>query len=261
MHSSNVTTNQTKFFKKIDLWLAVLMSVIILSCCKDKEYDWKNVIPGIPKIMLIDEDTAELKIDTIIGNNYTIRSYKVIPRGGSTFQWQSSNDKLILTPRPGMSYIVDVKASSNSDTEAWLSVTETTWGGKQSMPDSVKIVIIGYCSYNPQQLVASGRFESKMTYYAPYPTTLSIKTGDTLINHNFFNMRWPLKYLIDPSYEQNISIVPGQQFVYNNEYVTVKGSGKYNTCKNLFVIKFAVCYLYGDTLDYGSGIDTLRLMP
>jgi hypothetical protein len=261
MHSSIAATKRKKIFKKINFGLVVIMPAIILACCKDKEYDWKNVVPGALKIMHIDEDSTELKTDTLLGNNYTTHSYKVIPRGGSTYQWHSSSEKLILTPRPGMSYIVDVKANSNSDTEVWLSVTETTWGGKQSTPDSLKIFIIGYCPYDPQQLIANGRFESKMTYYAPYPTTLSIKAGDTLINHNFFNMRWPLKYVIDPGYDQNITIVPGQQFIYNDEYVTVKGSGKYNTCKNQIVVKFAVCFLYGDTLDYGSGVDTLKLMP
>ncbi|MGC8825328.1 MAG: hypothetical protein ACP5PZ_12180 [Bacteroidales bacterium] len=239
------------------------MALLLLSLagCNDTEYDWKNVVPGALKIMSIDEDTVKIEVDTLVGNNYSIKSYKVIPRGGSTYQWTSSNDRLILTPRAGIPYIVDVKANSNTDGEAWLTVTETTWGGKQATPDSVKIIIIGYCPYNAEQLIGNGRFESKMTSYAPYPTTLSIKSSDTLINHNFFNMRWAVKYLIDPGYEQNISIVPNQIFVYNDEYVTVKGSGTYNTCKNLIVVKFAVCYLFGDTLDFGSGVDTLRLKP
>ncbi|GEM_PF-1735490 len=263
MHSSkNVAKTTSAFFYRMIIILAFMIPVVaIVPGCHDKEYDWKNVAPGTLKIMLIDEDSVELQFDTLIGNNYTVRSYKVIPRGGSIYQWSSSSNKLIVTQRPNMPYIVDVKANSNIDDEAWLTVTETTWGGKQATPDSVKIIIIGYCPFNAEQLIGNGRFESKMTAYAPYPTTLSIKNEDTLINHNFFNMRWAVKYLIDPGYEQKISIVPGQQFVYNDEYVTVKGTGTYNTCKNIIVVKFAVCYLYGDTLDFGSGIDTLRLQP
>ncbi|MCX7986857.1 MAG: hypothetical protein N2662_07950 [Bacteroidales bacterium] len=244
---------------KISPIIFFLVLLVLLNNCGDKEYDWKKVEPGNLKIMPIDEDTAELKIDTLIGNNYTIKSYKVIPRGGSTYQWTSSSEKLIITPRPNMPYIVDVKANSNFDTETWLTVNETTWGGKNAKPDSVKIIIIGYCPFNPSQLIANGKFVSKMTSYAPYSVSLSMKDNDTLINHNFFNMRWPVKYLVDPGYEQKISIVPNQLFEYNGDYVTVKGQGTYNTCKNLIVVKFAVCYLYGDTLDYGSGIDSLRL--
>ncbi len=232
---------------------------ILLFACND-EYDWTKVEPGKQKIMLLTDDSTKLVIDTFIGNETQVKSYKAISRGGSVYSWESSNAYLSITARTNMPYIVDIKAKSQVDTFAWLKVTETTWGGKKGLPDSAKIIIIGYCNFNKDQLIGNGNFRSKMTAYAPYNTILAFTSGDSVItNYNFFNMRWAVQYKITDKREQKIEIIPGQRFVYNDEWVEVKGKGTYNTCKSLIVVNFAVCYLYGDTLAYGSGIDSLTI--
>jgi hypothetical protein len=233
--------------------------MFLITCCCDDNYDWKKVEPGVLKILSLDDDSSKIIIDTIVGNNYSTKTYKVIPRGGSTYSWLSSSSHLIITQRNDRPYIVDVKAISNVDTLVWLKVSETTWGGKVASPDSMQLFIIGFCPFNLSDLLQNGSFKSKMSGYAPYFTTISAIGSDTLVNHNFFNTRWTLKYLINKGYEQSISVVPNQKFEYNGEYVTVKGNGTYNTCKSQIIVNFAVCYLYGDTIEYGSGIDSLSL--
>ncbi len=243
------------------LKISLIFLLLFFVGCNGDDYDWKSVEPAKLKIMLVESDSNDIEVDTIMGNNFQTRTYMVIPRGGSTYHWQCSSDEVTISPVIGRPYMVNVKANSSSDTYTWLTVEETTWGGKKSLPDSLKIIVIGYCLFEPSQLLRNGTFQSKMTSYAPYSTYLSYMGNDTIINHNFFNMRWALKYIIDKGYDQKITIVPNQIFVYNGEFVTVKGEGNYNTCNSLLVMNFAVCYLYGDTLEYGSGIDSLMFMP
>lgn len=238
--------------------VSMLIIGFVFSCNDDDNYDWNKVVPGDQKITEIDEDSAKLALDTIDGNNYTINSYKAISRGGSKYAWITMGYPLSIIQRENQPFIVDVKADSRVDTFTWIKVTETTNSGISGKPDSTKILIIGFCSYNLNEILGNGYFTSKMGYYAPYKTTLSVMAGDTLVNNNFFNMRWQLKYVLSKDYEQKITIPDNQKFEYNGEEVFVKGKGYYNTCKGLLVVDFAVCHVYGgDTLQYGSGIDSL----
>jgi len=236
----------------------VLVAGFIFSCNSNDDYDWNKVVPGGQKITQLDEDSAKLVKDTIDGNNYSVKSYKAIARGGSKYNWVALGYPLSITQRQGQPFIIDVKAECTKDTFTWLKVIETTNGGELSKPDSTRIQIIGFCQYSLNDLLGSGDFSSKMDFYATYKTRFTVMTGDTLVNTNFFNMRWPVKYTLSKDYEQKVSIVPNQKFDYNGELVFVKGSGKYSTCKGLMVVKFAVCRIQGgDTIQYGSGIDSL----
>lgn len=241
--------------------IAFIVSIGFIISCNgkgDDDYDWDKVIPGDQKITETDEDSTKLALDTIQGNNYSTNGYRAISRGGSSYNWVSLNYPLTITQREGEPFLVDIKAESRTDTFTWLKVTETTRGGLSGKPDSAKILIIGFCSFSMEELIGNGSFTSKMDNYAPYKTKFSIVAGDTLINENFFSMRWPVKYVLSKDYDQKVSITPGQQFEYNGELVEVKGSGHYNTCKGLMVVNYAVCrVLGGDTLQYGLGIDSL----
>lgn len=246
---------------KYTLIKTVFMAIVagfIFSCSNKDDYNWNKVAPGSQKITLLDEDSAKLVKDTIDGNNFSVNSCKAIARGGSKYNWVALGYPLSITQRQGQPFIIDVKAESPKDTFTWLKVIETTNGGELSNPDSTRIQIIGFCQYSLNDLLGSGNFTSKMDFYAPYKTKMSVITGDTLVNNNFFNMRWPVKYYLSKDYNQKVTIAPNQVFDYNGELVEVKGSGKYNTCKGLMVVKFAVCRKQGgDTLQYGSGVDSL----
>ncbi|HOT14345.1 MAG TPA: hypothetical protein PK252_06250 [Bacteroidales bacterium] len=231
----------------------------LVSSCGNDDYDWNNVIPGSQRITTLDNDTVKVKIDTIEGNNTDVVTLKAIAHGGSTFDWIASSNVLIPQNDAEKNYIVHVKANSTQDTYAWLKVQETTYGGIKGKPDSMQFFIIGYCEFNKQQLLGNGSFVSKMSYYAPFDVNLSEGKGDTILYNNFNNMRWQLKLVISKDVYQKITIPANQYFVYNDEIVTVKGNGKYNTCKSLFVINYAICRLSGDTLAYSSGVDSLRI--
>jgi hypothetical protein len=233
--------------------------VTLISSCGNDDYDWNKVVPGTQKITTIEDDSAKVKIDTIEGNNTDIVTLRAIAHGGSTFDWIPSSNVLLPQADAEKNYIVHVKASSASDTYAWLKVQETTYGGIKGTPDSMQFFIVGFCEFNKQQLIGNGSFVSKMTYYAPVDVHLNEGSGDTIIYSNFFNMRWKLKFVISKDAYQKITIPANQYFVYNDETVTVKGIGKYNTCKSLFVINYAICRLSGDTLAFSSGVDSLRL--
>lgn len=245
----------------IKLTIIIACVEIINSCCDKEEYDWNKVEPGQQIITALEEDTAKLIVDTILGNNYNVKTYKAIPRGGSSYDWVVSSNILKISVRTDKPYIVDIKAESGIDTFAWLKVSERTHSGKIGLPDSVKIYVMSYCEFDINQLIGNGKFISKMTNYAPYNTIITTKGNDTIINNNFFNMRWKVKYYISNDYEQKIKIVPGQEFIYNGEPVEVKGEGYYNTCKSLIIVNFGIYYLYGinDVIPFGSGIDSLQL--
>jgi hypothetical protein len=235
-----------------------LSIAIMFSCNTKDEYDWKKVIPSDQKITVIDEDSAKLIVDTINGNNYSVKSYRAVTRGGSKYNWVSLGYPLSISQPADTPFIVHIKADSRKDTFTWLKVTETINGGASGKPDSTKIIIIGFCSFNISELIGNGAYTSKMDYYAARPTKLSIIAGDTVVCENFFEMRWPVKFVLSKDYDQKVTIVQNQVFEYNEEKVDVVGNGTYNTCKGLIVIHFAVRRVFGkDTIQFGTGIDSL----
>lgn len=238
---------------------SAFLFILIFSCKNEDDYNWNAIEPGKQRISRADADTSKIKLDSVKGDNTSIRSYVAIARGGSAYQWTASNSFVKIIQKDKAPYWVDVKAESTVDTSAWIRVTETTKGGKTGLPDSMRIKIFGYCPYNIDALLGSGIFISKMAPYAPYQVSLSKIEGDTIVNSNFFSMNWKLKYTLSKNYEEKITIVKGQRFIYNKETVEVKGSGTYNTCKSRFEINFAITKTNGDTIQFGSGTDILTL--
>ena len=246
-----------KSFPYLKTIFLTFICVTSLQFCKDDEYDWSSIEAGKQKISRADADTSKIKLDSLKGDMITIKNYVAIARGGSNYQWVASNDFLKLTENASDPFKISVKADSKIDTSAWLWVQETTKGNKKGEPDSFKIKIFSYCSYNIDELLGSGSFSSKMTNYAPYPVNLTKIAGDTIINDNFFNVKWQVKYVLSKDTEEKVTIAPNQRFIYNQEVVDVKGSGTYNTCKGRLEIKYAVVRRGGDTIDFGSGIEIL----
>lgn len=250
--------NKLIFLKLASFFAFALL--VVFSCKKDDNYDWNAVEPGKQKISRADADTSKIKLDSVKGDNISIRSYVAISRGGSKYKWIAGNNFLKIIERPTAPFWVDIKAESRVDTAAWLWVQETTKGGKTSQPDSMRIIIFGFCQYNISELLGNGKFISKMAPYAPYKVNLNKIDGDTIVNDNFFSMKWPLKYVLSKDHHEIITIVKNQRFIYNGETVEVNGSGTYNTCKSRFEIKFAITRLIiNDTISLGSGTDILTL--
>lgn len=249
-----------KKFLYINRLLIVLafISTACVNSCKDDDYDWNNIEAGKQRISRADADTSKIKLDSIKGDNFTEKSYVALARGGSEYNWVASNSFLIVSVNSSEPYKVTVKANSKIDTSAWLWVQEKSRSGKLSDPDSLKIKIFGFCNYNIDELLGSGKFSSKMTWYAPYPVNLSKMAGDTIVNDNFFNMRWNVKYVLSKDVDEKVSIVPKQRFLYNEEMVEIKGSGTYNTCKGIIEVNYAVTKINGDTIRLGHGIDILQ---
>lgn len=246
-----------KFINFASVLSLVVLFLAIHSCKDDDTYDWNSIDAGKQKISRADADTAKVKLDSMKGDMITIKNYVAISRGGSSYTWVASNEYLKITPNSTKPFEIEVKADSKVDTFSWIKVEETTQGGKVSLPDSLKILITGYCAYNIDELLGSGSFSSKMTSYAAYDVSLSKMEGDTIVNSNFFNMKWPVKYVLSKDNNEKVSIVSGQRFVYNEETVVVKGSGTYNTCKGRFEIKYAITHIAGDTIQFGSGTEVL----
>jgi hypothetical protein len=239
--------------------MLLVAAFCINSCNDDDDYDWKNIEAGKQRISRADADTSKIKLDSIKGDNTSEKKYVAIARGGSEYNWVAKSSFLIVTVNNEEPYKVSIKADSKVDTFTWLWVQEKSRNGKLSEPDSLKIKVFGFCTYNIDDLLGSGDFQSKMTLYAPYNVKLTKLSNDTIVNNNFFNMRWNVKYVLTKTSEEKVTIAPNQRFLYNEEMVEVKGSGTYNTCKGRLEVNYAITKVNaGDTIRLGSGLEVLQ---
>ena len=222
-----------------------ILSLIILSCKQKDEYDWAKVFPGKQII------TGS---DSIKGNNIDTSQYFAIPRGGSKYDWVVVRGPLTITEDKGHPFIAVIKANSEKDTNALITVTETTWGGVQGTSDSFSIKISCFTPFNMEQLLGNGQFNCYEMNYFPYKVNITYVGGDTIENNNFFITGWKLKYVLSEDKDEIVKIVPAS-FNLDGETVYVKGQGHYSVCDREIKINFAITTLFGDTITNGAGLD------
>lgn len=232
--------------KYLNNFIVVGILVIFVSSCKQKdEYDWTKVIPGKQII------TGP---DSIKGNNIDTSQYFAIARGGSKYNWAVLKGPVVINEYKNHPFIAVVKANSEKDTSAVITVTETTWGGVQGTSDSFSIKISCFTPFNMEQLLGNGQFSCYEMDYAPYNVNITNIGGDTIENNNFFIVGWKLKYVLSEDKDEIIKIVPAS-FDLNGETVYVKGQGNYSVCDRLIKVNFAITTLFGDTITNGAGLD------
>jgi hypothetical protein len=220
--------------------IITLIAICFLFSCKEEEYDWDKVDPGIQKIT---------GLDYIKGNNISKYQYLAIPRGGSTYTWSVVSGPVTIINDPKYPFRIDLMADSRYNKSAYIAVTETTHGGLTSS-DTIFIFVRDYCSFVVDSF--TGTFSCKETGYATYNTNLSHLSGDTILMNNFYGMGWEIPLVFSADTAEVVQIVKNRQ-VINNEEVEISGKGFYNTCRGHFSLNYAILTLYGDTIDNGSG--------
>lgn len=84
----------------------------------------------------------------------------------------------------------------------------------------------------------TGTFECNEPQYAKYDVNFTKLTGDTLVNDNFWDLKWPLKYVLDDM--GNVSIVPKTFVPDATMKVSVSGTGSYDNSKNELTVTYVV---------------------
>jgi len=129
------------------LGFATFIVLVFMSGCKEDEYDFNKMIPGISNLT----GPAE-----VVGTGKTLYRYSVADRTGSTYTWtlEGSTGKMEF-PVKGLTSIVDVifDESSVDIPEVKLIVSETTKGGLKSDPDTILVFQKKYCSLDMEQFV------------------------------------------------------------------------------------------------------------
>jgi hypothetical protein len=124
----------------------MLVSVATLfQGCKDEAYDFNAIEPVV---MVVNGPTVGVAAHGLLDFPFT---YRVPPRGGSSWAWSFDSAKwggtIIQDPdKPYIAYIVFDQ--SDVDTEAVIRVVETTMGGVSSPVKELLVNLIAFCPYD-----------------------------------------------------------------------------------------------------------------
>ena len=196
--------------KIIYLLGSLLLVLMVFSACKKQEvqkanddFDFASITPKVWGIIGLKEAVQTQKL-----------TYKVFPRGGSTFSWTVEGAGAVKHNIPGTTTSAEVEFVDVGTVT--ITVVETAQGGNKSEPYSIEVVVGEFCPLNINLFL--GAFECDEAGYGVYDVNFTLDASDpnTILNDNFWD--WPapgavIKYVFDGSIDQNIDI-PLQDFEF-----------------------------------------------
>ncbi len=133
------------------LGLMLLSSAVVFNSCEEKDdYNYDDIEPVVFAISGPNPATAH-------GNENYPSKYSVAHRGGSTYNWEVGGDHsgtvALDEDDPSIAYITFDQSSE--DTEATITVTETTQGGIVSEPFSMDVDLLAFCPYPMEDYIGN----------------------------------------------------------------------------------------------------------
>jgi hypothetical protein len=238
------------------VFLGMGLLLVTTSCKKEGGYDWTKIEPGKQEI------TGP---DSIKGNDSTVYQYLAMTRGGSTYTWAVLNGPIKIKvdtsnhdPNHYHPYRIEITADSRIDTSAQFVVIETTWAGKQGESDTFDIKKIAcYIPLDWNKFIGTNICEETILdpflKQAPFDVELTNLGGDTILNENFYDTNWKLKYVFSHDKNETLKVI-NETFEDTNNPIfdgpfEVRGNGSYSTCNGTIKINlYFVDLTVGDTV-------------
>jgi hypothetical protein len=233
------------FLKLTGLFLVLLIG--LSSCMEDpikeaqEAYDYNAIIP---KVLGINAPASVVQtLEATVSVNYF--------RGGSTWEWSAQGATIKSVSEDKRSVVV-LFDQAPADLKAKITVVETTYGGVQSEPRTVEVVINPFCVLDIN--VFLGAAICNEPGYGDYEVFFTL--DETVPNriHNDNHWDWAaagstLYYDLSGDINQIVTI-PNQPWVAANgaTYYT-SGSGTYDTCQGIMVVDFEMKDADGDLVD------------
>ncbi len=214
--------------------LAVIASSALFYSCSEDEYDFNSIEPVILNVT----GPAQVAGHGVATSPYT---YRVPPRGGSTFAWTLDPTKWggTITVDPNRQYIAKIVFNqSDTDTIAKIRVVETTLGGKVSPVKEYTVVIKPFCPFDIDNFI--GMYECDEPGYAVYNVEFTAVNDSIIIADNFWDSGWDVQYKFHKDLSETVTIIPWSWTTGSGVLYEVTGSGKYNGCDGSFVVNYVV---------------------
>ncbi len=223
----------------------LILFLVVTSCMEDpikdaqENYNYNEIIP---KVLGVTAPAGVVQTQEV---TLSVTYF----RGGSTWAWTAQGATVKSVSEDTRSAVI-LFNQAPADLKAKITVVETTFGGKQSEPKTVEVVINPFCAFNVNVFLGAAVCDEED--YGEYDVAFTIDPANNkrIHNDNFWDYPGPgatIYYDLSGDLNQIVT-VPKQNFVFGGgETGWVEGSGTYDTCTKTMTVNYTVNY---DGLNY-----------